>query len=75
MGKFNTAHSPVMNKHLIQEGEEIPSWLLHVIEAEDKCVPDGPHGSNGDFTVYVVYSLVTHCFDFRSILHYLAAES
>ena len=48
-GIFNAGATPAMDWHTIQEGVEIP-LVASSYGNRDKLPPDGPAGSNADFT-------------------------
>ena len=49
-GEFNAGGNPAMDQHPIQGGVEILSVASY--RNRDKLRPDGPLGSNADFTYY-----------------------
>ena len=51
-GVFNAGDNPAMDWHSIQGGVEILS-VASCYKNRDKLRPDGPPGSNADFTFYL----------------------
>ena len=64
-------HNSVMNQQPTQGGRRNTPGHFMLLKLEIRGCLMGHLSLPFD----MVYSLVTHCFAFRSILHYLAAES
>ena len=55
-GELNAGGNPAMDEHPIQGGGEILS-VASCYGNRDKLRPDGPLGSNADFTFFIFWSM------------------